>query len=170
VAKRIVILYALTGLAHEADCELLRKWLLNNRLYEALLPAERLSFEKTLSRQDEIDLSWKKEALVALAWSGWLVDDLPLPFDESNLDPIFPRIPPEVDVPSFLSGFALRHEEDLYYQTDLHYCLHWALRHPEVWSAAVLRRPRIDIVIERRHALEWLIGAADSWDDVPLDT
>jgi hypothetical protein len=170
VAERLVILYALTGLANEADAELLRQWLLENGLYEELLPSERPFFEKPLSRQDEIDLSWRQEALVTLAWSGRLVEDLPLPFDESDLDPIFPRIPPEVEVSSFVTGFALRHEEDLYHQTDLHYCLHWALRHPEVWDASTVRRPRIDSVIERRHALEWLIGAADSWDDVPLDT
>jgi hypothetical protein len=170
VARRLVILYALTGLANEADAKLLRQWLVENGLYDELLPSERPCFEKPLSRQEEIDLSWKQEALLVLAWSGWLVEDLPLPFSEGSLDPIFPRIPPEVEVSSFVSGFAVRHDEDLYYQTDLHYCLHWALRHPEAWDASALRRPRIDIVIERRHALEWLIGAADSWDDVPLDT
>lgn len=170
MARRLVILYSLTGLAHEADAKALRQWLVENGLYEELLPSERPFFERPLSRQEEIDLSWRQEALLTLAWSGRLVEDLPLPFDEGNLGPIFARIPPEVHMSTFLSSFALRHEEELCYQADLHYCLHWALRHPESWDASTGLRPRIDSVIERRHALEWLIGAADSWGDVPLDT
>ena len=170
-ARRMVILYALTGLAHEAKPERLWQWILANEVADELTAAERDCFLKPLSKQALIDLSWKQEALFTLAWAGSLVDTLHLPVGECRLDALFPHIPPEVEIPHFLQSFRLRPLGDLVYQTDLHFCLHWVVRHPEAWGeSATARRLSLDVIRERRHALEWLVGNAADWDDVALDT
>jgi hypothetical protein len=171
VAKRIICLYALTGLANGAEPDLLLSWLVEEGVDSDLLESERRFFEVSLSQQEEVNLSWNQESLIALAWGGGLITDLPFPFKQGDLKSVFPTIPPEVEVDQFVAGFRLRDESELYLQVDIHYCLHWSLRHREAWGAdAFPKRPTLDVVIERRHALEWLIGIADTWDDVPLDT
>lgn len=170
-ARRMVILYALTGLAHGAKAERLWQWILTNEIAHEVTAAERDYFLKPLSKQAMIDLSWKQEALFTLGWAGSLVDRLDLPVGECRLDALFPAIPPEVEIPRFLRSFRLRPLGDLVYQTDLHFCLHWVVRHPEAWGeSATARRLRLDVIRERRHTLEWLVGNATDWDDVALDT
>lgn len=53
---------------------------------------------------------------------------------------------------------------------DLGYCLHWALRE-EFRQRGSLRERSVPpyVIIERRRALEWLVGDCD-WDSVILDT
>jgi hypothetical protein len=171
VAKRIVSLFALTGLANEAEPDLLLAWLATTGSDSDLSASERRLFSMPLTTQEAIDLSWRQESLFALAWSAKIVETLDFPTDKCRLETVFGDIPPEVDVSRFLADLTLRDENELYLQCDMHYCLHWALRHPEVWGETpFLGRPTLDIVMERRHALEWIVGNAQTWDDVPLDT
>ncbi len=170
-ARRTIILYALTGLAQGARPEQLWRWLLANGLAEDLTPSERGCFHDPLSAQALIDLSWKQEALFALAWAGSLVDTLTLPVGECDLDGLFPMIPPEVETSAFLKSFQLRSLGDLIHQADLHFCLHWVVRHPEVrGESEAARRLSLDVIRERRHTLEWLVGNSAEWDEVALDT
>ena len=171
VAERIVSLYALTGLAHEADPISLKEWLSEGQLYSEIPDSEKAYFEKTLSSKDIVDLSWKQEALFAVCWSGSLVREMGLPHSECNLNKVFPQIPPEVEISDFLKTFNLRGEQQIAFQTDLHYCLHWILRHPECWGTSEWpSRLNKDVLIERRRALEWITKSSIKWEDVALDT
>ncbi len=172
IAERIVILYALIGLAHDADAEALKEWLIENNLYSQLLPPERDFFsQNNLSEQDAMDLSWEQEALYVLAWSGALVKELALPYSECHLEEVFHKIPPEIEVAEFLQSYVLVAEEKILFQADLHYCLHWVVRHPEVWRGLTApKRLNEDVIMERRQAFEWMINSSTSWDDIVLDT
>ena len=60
VCERIVALYALTGLANEADGELLKEWLIDENGWGYLLKDEQLLIEKPNLTTEEInELSWK---------------------------------------------------------------------------------------------------------------
>jgi len=171
VAQRIVILYALTGLAHQADATALNDWLSDGGLYSEIPDSEKAYFEKTLSSKEIVSLSWKQEALFALCWSGSIIREIGLPHSECNLSYIFPHIPPEVGISDFLQTFNLRNEQQIAFQTDLHYCLHWTLRHPECWGDSEgPSRLNKDVLIERRRAFEWVTKSSVQWEDVALDT
>jgi len=171
VAERIVTLYALTGLAHQADQTSLKEWLNDGGLYSDVPDSEKIYFEKVLSSKDIVGLSWKQEALFTLCWSGSIVQEIGLPHSECNLNLVFPQIPPEVEISRFLKSFNLRSEQQIGFQADLHYCLHWTLRHPECWGISEgPSRLNKDVLIERRRALEWVIKSSIKWEDVALDT
>ena len=54
---------------------------------------------------------------------------------------------------------------------DFYYCLHAAVRHPEMWAS---KRKIIEFcygdILERRRALEWLVSPTTGWHDITLDT
>ncbi|MHB8801030.1 MAG: DUF4272 domain-containing protein [Thermoanaerobaculia bacterium] len=172
VADRIVVLYALIGLAHDADPGKLLRWLRDIRCEGALEPQERGLLEKErITNEEEKRLSWLQEALVFLMWAGSLQPELGRAYGECDIDEVLPRIPPEVAVSTFRKSLVLRPIEELLDEADYLYQLHWALRHPEVWREQVLYlRFSRDVVIERRRAIEWLLHRRASWWEISLDT
>lgn len=170
VAQRIIILYALTGLANGADPGLLASWLKEHGIYDRLDADEKHKFELPLSDSALAEVSWRQEALYALGWAANLVEEFALPTRECDLEPLFPLIPPEVDVQHFVKILSLRPASEIALQTDRHYCIHWAAKHPpRLFPSVAQRMLKMDVVIERRHAFEWLLGT-EPWNDVALDT
>lgn len=172
VALQLVALYALAGLANGAEPKMLAEWLLEEGVWEFIPEAERRLFSSQAALGQALnELSWKQESLFLLCWAGKIVPSLPFPDKECDLGPVFSSIPPEVRCLDFIQSFALRNQDDVIAQLDLYYCLHAALRHPELWRGT---RPgdtvAYPIVLERRRALEWLCCAETSWHDVALDT
>lgn len=169
-AQGLIVEYVLTGLAHGANRRKLYAWLEEQNLVALLTPQDRDFFQRKLSPQEEIDLSWRQERLIALAWSGSVIPHLTYPPDDSLLDSIFPLIPPEVDTDSFTKAFQLRPVEQLAYEADFYYCLHSAYRHPELWSIQQAKLLPIDAIRERRTALEWVNNRKLNINDIALDT
>jgi len=62
-----------------------------------------------------------------------------------------------------------RKTEEVVTACDLAYCLHWAVRQAEIAGKPTPARLKSYVVIERRRALEWLLGN-DAWDAISLDT
>jgi hypothetical protein len=172
VADRVVVLYALVGLAHDADPRKLLQWLQSTRCDGALEAQERELFEKErVTGEEEKRLSWLKEALSLLLWAGGLLSDLGPAHGECDLDEVLPLIPPEIAVADFRRALALRSNAELFVEADYLYQLHWALRHPEVWqSQESYSRFSRDVVIERRRAIEWLLHRRLPWWEISLDT
>lgn len=168
VAKRLVVLYALTGLAHDADSRKLLSWLDSESLTHDILKGERQYFSKAeLTQQDIVRLSWNQEGLYTLGWCLGLVKELPYPDGEAALDELFAVIPPRVGVDAFLARSQLVRSKDILQQADRYFCYHWILRHPECWKENVTLN--LDVVLERRRALEWVVCPME-YDDITLDT
>jgi len=70
---------------------------------------------------------------------------------------------------AFQAGLKLRSAADLLQAADLAYCLHWAIRDAELNGNVAPGRVPPEVVVERRRALEWMMGD-EYWDDVNLDT
>jgi len=174
VAQRVVALYCMAGLANGADPGMLRDWLVQESALSCLTASEVELLEKAPSSfPNELlnELSWKQESLFVLCWSGGLASGVPWPDHECDLSSVFASIPPEVPVESFVGSFVSAPATELARTLDLYYCLHASLAHPELWDTKSGRRPvKIEVVEERRHALEWLCSCDTEWDEVTLDT
>jgi len=168
IARRLVILYALTGLSHDADPKKLLTWIESESLDDEILDCEQQYFvERNLSNQDIARLSWNRESLFALVWCLGLQNDLPFPDQEANLSPVFAKIPPAVSVSKFVAQAKRIEHRRILQEADLYYCYHWSIRHPEIWDRPISLS--LDVVLERRRALDWVIGG-ERFDEVALDT
>jgi len=146
--------------------DLIERW----DLTAALTPRER-SFLETdpMSERDRIQYSWRCEALTPLMWATGLIDELPFPddcFDFSYLSDFWVTIPS-----GFWEGVGLRPVGEILDQADLIYRLHWATRDAELNGKVPPAGLHPGVVMERHHALNWLIGYTEAdWDDVTTDT
>lgn len=137
-----------------------------------LSPEEREVVEAgTLSPQQMADSSWAIEACVPLVWAIGLLPELSWPDGKCDARSVVDTIRR-----ARLSGggdgeeVEARPLGEVLDQTDLYYRLHWACR-----QLVQLERkgppPGVDpsVVIERRRALEWMVGA-EEWDEVGMGT
>jgi len=170
IVNRLVVEYALTGLANEASPKKLFSWIKEIGIKDATTSRDRHFLSKRPTGQQEIDLSWRKERLIALVWSGGIIESLPFPSRDDQLDSIFPLIPPEVELHSFRENFEPRSSEELSCALDFYLCLHSAYRHPEIWENQGRETLPISLIRERRTALEWICYRDLEIDDIALDT
>lgn len=172
IATKAIVLYAMAGLANNADPQLLRKWLIENQMWTHFTEDQQAFLHgHTLTEEETNELSWKVESLYTLCWIGLIATELPFPDKPAPLKGIFPNIPPEIDCAEFVSSFKRRNDEPIVEQLDIYYSLHASLKHPELWGKGSRSNlPKIEIVTERRHALEWVCGGNVDWDDVVMDT
>jgi len=174
IGKRIIQLYGLIGLSlSKINSDKVKQWLLNNDLFISLSEKEQEYFQRYksngLTKKEITSLSWLRECLYTLMWCTEIVSELPYPSNESELDKYLYLIPPNVNISEFLQNLRIRNHNEIINQTDLHYCLHWLIRSDLSNSLLLNFQPKIDVIIERRKAFEWLI-TMDVWDDISLDT
>lgn len=172
VCKRIIALYSLAGLANGAAGDLLKSWLVDEGGWNYLTPEEQAKLENIDLSQEELnELSWMQESLYTLCWCGSIIEEMSWPSSEADLSYTFGHIPPETPFSDFFEAFQLRSFVDIIQHLDLYYCLHSAVRHPELLgnhqSTAQLK---IEVILERRQALEWICSTKVGWNDVTLDT
>ncbi|MEC8325044.1 MAG: DUF4272 domain-containing protein [Pseudomonadota bacterium] len=172
IAERIVGLYAMLGIGRDADPDLLWNWMEENGFLSFLSDAEMEIMQKEKFTEANINIcSWKQESLFVLGWFVNIESDMGLPSEESDLDELFTMIPPEVEFQTMIDSFRLKSEESLLETLDFYYCLHAAIKHPELWeSEKQMRNVKFAAVEERRRALEWLVSADNNWDNITLDT
>ena len=177
VAARCHVIAAALALQHKAPPSRIREALRDNDL-EPWLAASELRFLRHLEgevemtaaerHQTAVDISWREEALWALMWALELVDDLP-PDQLCGQDPFYERLAPDMDPSRGLTDLALRPLPEIVAMLDFYYLLHWHARnaqyHGAVWNSQIAP----GVVLERRHALEWLFQD-EAWEDVDLGT
>ncbi|CAN7326016.1 DUF4272 domain-containing protein [Variovorax paradoxus] len=172
-ARRALVLNAMLQIAFGAPVSVIKQWIVDNGLDGELAPSERAILEKSgesLTEQDQTNLYWYIEALWALAWAMGKVAELP--FDRSvgsELASLLPNLQKNEDGSDFLKQATLRPRPELFRMLDLYYRVHWWTRtarlHGEQSGGVSL-----DIVMERRKSLEWLLNDVGDWDDVELST
>lgn len=172
VAQRIVALYCMAGIANGADSAMLLDWLKADGRIDCLESSEIATLRQSTHSDERLnELSWMQESLYTLCWCSAVVEDLPFPDRECDLSRAFPKIPPERDFEDFAASIMLRDQYTLFQALDCYYNLHAALVHPELWNGPDRKLiPLLQIVLERRHALEWICSPLGPWRDVVLDT
>ncbi len=166
---RSLCVHAAAACAHGFSREKALRWLEEEGLREALSEGEARFLTRGVGEPSAFMLT--VEGLWALAWALQKVDRLD--FSRACADDFVYMLP---DLKRSESGEAFRRSahqrtlEEIAAAADLAYCLHWAVRESALDGRGLPGRIRDPVVVvERRRALEWLVGA-EEWDAVSLDT
>lgn len=136
-------------------------------LAEGYLSPKELVFlaKETPPKQDYAQLLWRYESLYVLAWALGLVDDLPFPEAPIEAAALVAKVI-EMKSP------ALRPAGEILDALDATYRIHWHVRQQRLKKKnAAIAGIDPDVVMERHHALNWLVRFQHAgWDEVDTPT
>lgn len=174
VAKRSIVLYAVSAVGFGASAERASKWLQKEGLWDAVTPKEKALLVETNSPQQDIaNASWRVESLWTLLWCLRKIDSLEFPTETCDVDLVQELMPPpDTACEQFLRDAEIRSLTDVLDETDLIYRIHWAVVEERLQGRAAPCSINSSVVYERHYALNWLIYYAEGcdWDDVTTDT
>jgi hypothetical protein len=157
------ILWRAAGMTEEA----VLAWLEQENLSDKITIKER---EYLAEPEFEPTMSARADALFALAWCGSLVSGLDFWHDcPDTLVELFPDIRTSERAEKFRTSIAIRNAKSIIAACDLAYCIHWSVQDHMIFRRPVPGTLHPVYLVERRRALEWMIGGSD-WDEVTLDT
>ena len=174
VAVRALALFSAVATALGAPRSEVVSWLTKERLWEELSPRE-LTF---LSREDaqertRINFSWQSERLIVLLWALGKVPSLPAPSVQCDTRVFQELLPPfaETSAANFVDRAQLRSDQELLLKADELLEQHWKARDAQLNGRGPPTGIDIEIVQERHHAINWIIGYDGlAWDEVTTDT
>jgi len=174
IARRTLALFATVGLALGASREEITSWLREEGLWDELSPSELayVSAENPTEKQG-IDASWRSEALLLLLWALGKIDTLPPPNAQCDSALFQELLPPYalVSVTEFISSAQRRDDEVLLDMADKLLDFHWEARDAKFRGRPIPPHLDIEIIQERHHAINWVIGYDGlPWDEVTTDT
>lgn len=139
-------------------------------LKDELTPAERVVLWGKPTEQQKVDASWRYEALCALLWAIGYEPTLPRP--DTTCAPDFAHELLETEgAAAFVAQARLRPAGEILDAADLIYRYHWAVTDARINGKEAPAGLHPGVVMERHHALNWLIGyMGQAWDDVTTDT
>lgn len=170
LADRILCLSVVVACACGWPRPKAQAWLEKEGLTDCLTESEQAYLESNSGPRQDAAMQWHVEAIWTLAWYLGLHNEFD--FSDSCADhlvKLLPDIKNNASTESFRKTLNRRSREELLEQLDLAYCLHWAVRDVEIRGQRPPGRVPPNVVVERRHALEWMAGQ-DAWDEVSLDT
>jgi len=173
IARRTLILTALFQLHLQAPKEVIKKWLDENGLLTNL-NVEELEYLETeyseLPEQTQTDIYWFVEAIWTFAWVGGLHNNLTLNTGvEDSLATLIPNIAKNEPSEKFISNFRLRKKIEIFEMLDKIYRAHWFARNNDL-TGKQSDKVDLDIIMERRKALEYTCYKEFEWEDISLDT
>lgn len=173
IAERILILTYLNYVSQvpEGASEVIA-FLRMDDLWDKVSPGEKELFQKEkLTRQEEINISWRAEAVWLLLWAINKVEELELPTQEIEPADILERLPGFLSDPAgFINEAMAKSISAILDMSDLVYRLHWATKNANLNNEPMPAGLNLSIIMERHHAINWLIYYGDDWDDVGTDT
>lgn len=173
IAERILILTYLNYVSEvPGGASEVIAFLKTNDLWDKVSPDEKELFQKEkLTRQEEINISWRTEAIWLLLWTIHKVEELALPTQEIEPNDILERLPEFLSDPTdFINEVTLRPTSAILDMSDLIYRLHWAARNADLNGEPMPASLNSSVIMERHYAINWLTYYADEWDDITLDT
>lgn len=171
VAKRIIVLYNLSAFGRGADRGKVVERLKAANVLDHLSAAEKVFLDaKSSTQQQRMRAAWRIEAVLPLLWSLGKVDALDFPVATCDVNALSALIPDSKDSAEFIRTAKLRKPDILLDQVDLVYRTHWAVRDAQLNGRPVPAGLLWGVVAERHHALNWLTGYVEDWDDVSTDT
>jgi hypothetical protein len=143
-------------------------WLNQEHLTDALTHKERSFLSGGVT--DAIHFQLQGECLWVFAWALGRVErlDFALPASD-NLVTLYPDLKNSESSAKWREDLRLRSRTEVLAACDLAYCLHWAINQSRIDGRKGIGRLKPYIIVERRRALEWMLGQAE-WDDLELDT
>jgi hypothetical protein len=174
VARRALVLFAVTGIAFGADRAGVIEWLDDNGLSADLSPMERSFLDQDApSQRDIINRGWDSECLIVLAWALGHCASLPAADEQCDLGPLGDSFPPfaEASVEGFVANARLRSDDELHSLQDECLRLHAEGRNARLQGRSPPEHVNIEIIQERHRAINWINGYDSApWDEVTSDT
>lgn len=171
VAQRLVALSIVSErAAGNGDTYELGQSLLDKYDARNYLTPKELKFmaNRTPSERDKIQMSWRIEAAVPLAWALNLMSALERPSTWVKIETV--KKIRALDLRTAKS-LKLRNKSEVLDEADLIYRYHWAVVDARANGRPTPMAVDAGIVQERHHALNWLIRYENQdWDDVTTDT
>jgi hypothetical protein len=122
------------------------------------------------TEQQRTDANWRYEGLHVLLWALGYVPTLAYPDRMCEVAPDV-KIIHDLSEAQFRERAKLRSKKELLDQADLLLRLDWACTEARLQKQPAPGDLNSDAVVERHHALNWLIQYGDQeWDDVSTDT
>lgn len=176
VAKRALTLHLLLGIIYYEDPKELVEWTIQEGLWDALSPHEKEIFQVPISdlspeekqwHQQSLQnhlITWRIEGLVALLWCLDLVKELEVPTHRCDGISIGQFLPmPGESLQTFIQKATLRPVEELVHMLEQHFQIY----HQQIEAIQNQQEAPFDMLVtyERIHALSWVCGLNDEWDD-----
>ena len=122
------------------------------------------------TEQQRTDANWRYEGLHVLLWALRYVPTLAYPDRMCEVAPNV-KIIHDLSEAQFRECAKLRSKKEILNQADLILHLDWACTEAHLKKQPAPGELNSDAVVERHHALNWLIQYGDQeWDDVSTDT
>lgn len=168
VVSRLLAMNAVAATAYGFDRAKAIAWLDREALSNSLSEHERRFLFESVGQPDRFKVH--VEGMWALAWATGFVRELDFArLCDNDFVALFPDLRHSSSSAAFRGRARLRARAEVVAACDLAYCLHWAVRQSELSGTRLPRHLIPYVVIERRRALEWLLGT-EPWDEVSLDT
>lgn len=173
VVGRALVLNVLLNIHFNAPTEVVKKWIAKHKLNSHLTVREKDILSRSndqITKQESIDLYWYIEGLWALMWATKIIEHMP--FDKGISDDMVefcPDLRIDEGPEKFSNTMKLRSNTELFQALDLYYRLHWWTRDGNL-NGYETGSVSLDIIMERRKALEWLFNPNCDWDSVPNHT
>ena len=114
---------------------------------------------------------WRYEAAYLLEWALGLVDALPFPDAICDVPLTSRTLLQAGDLQGALHAAHMRPDSEILDALDQHYRLHWIVRQAQVQQQPAPAGLNADVLMERHHALNWLVRfEGNDWDDVDTPT
>jgi hypothetical protein len=174
VCNRTLAMHAMLQLAFNAPKDAIRGWLEDNELLGSLSIRETQilsSIEEDLDAQTETNLYWYIEAIWALVWVGSFIPRIDITRPVGNdLASYLPNLQANEGAADFRTSFRRRPFAEIFKELDFYYRAHWYARDGQLNGYAT--QPfEIDIIMERRKALEWVCDVStQDWDETQDST
>jgi hypothetical protein len=174
IATRAIVLFAVVGVGLGANRAEVWNWLNAQNLAELLTPRERSVMEgPEPTRKQLMNAGWQSEALFVLLWALQKIEELPPANAQCNTSELQAILPPyaEISVRSFIQTATRRSDNALVAMADEMLDLHWRARDAAIHNRAPPHDVNIEIIQERHHGINWVIGYDGAqWDEVTTDT
>lgn len=166
--SRLLAIHAVAATAYGFDKAKAIGWLNQEALIDSRCETEkRFVFEAV---GDPYRFKVQVEGMWALAWATGFASTLDFARDcDDRFAAVLPNLKQGQSSADFRRQAKPRTLEQVVAACDLAYCLHWGIREAELTGRRPPGHLKPWVVIERRRALEWLLGK-EAWDEVPLDT
>lgn len=172
IAARAVVLNALSEAGEGAPVALVRRWLERNAVDGGLTASERklISQERPLEPIHRDGLLWRAEGAWALTWALGRIETLELAgFAPPERRSLWPDLKKNEPALPYLGNLSTRSVAEIAGHADTLFRLHWAIVDATYLGEKFpFEKFHPDLVMERRHALQWALNAKLSWDDVDL--
>jgi hypothetical protein len=134
-------------------------------------PAEKRFMENpTPTQQDRVQFSWRYEDYWVMLWTLGYVETLDYPDKVCDV-PKAIKFLHDNTTEGFIAKAKLRDLSEILDEADLIYRYDWAAVNARLKKQETPASLDAGVVMERHHALNWLIGYMDQeWDDVTTDT